>query len=164
MGKGYWLVKSEADCFSIADLERSNGKTTAWDGVRNFQARNYLRSMKRGDLLLFYHSSAEPPGVAGVAEVVAEAHADATALDPADSHYDPRATPEEPIWFCPDVRHVRTFERVIDLAELRAHEELSGMAVLRKGQRLSVMPVAKEEFERVLELAGSRAQAPRRSR
>lgn len=152
MGKSYWLVKSEADCFSIQDLERQKGRTTAWDGVRNFQARNYLRSMQKGDLLLFYHSSADPPGVAGVAEVVALAHPDATAFDPKDEHHDPKSTPEDPIWWCPDVRHVETFPRVVGLGELKAHKELAGMAVLRKGQRLSVMPVEKDHFDKVVAL------------
>ena len=143
---GCWLIKSEPGCFSIDDLAAAPGGVTGWDGVRNFQARNFLRDgMRRGDSLLFYHSVTNP-GVAGLAEVAREAYPDLTALDPAGQHYDPRATPENPIWSMVDVRFVAKFPRVVPLAALRARPELAGMELLRKGSRLSVMPVTGPEF------------------
>jgi predicted RNA-binding protein with PUA-like domain len=154
-----WLVKSEPGTFSIADLERSPKKTTLWDGVRNYQARNSLRAMKKGDLVLFYHSNADPPGVVGLARVVKEAYPDPTALDPADPHFEPRATKEDAVWSVVDLQHVATFPRTIGLDELRATPGLEGMGVLKKGTRLSVLPVTDAELEIVRRLAN---ESPRR--
>lgn len=148
-----WLVKTEPGTFSIEDLEKSPGGTTLWDGVRNYQARNSLRAMKRGDRVLVYHSNAEPSGVAGLAEVVREHYPDPTALDPRDPHFDPKATAEDPIWSVVDLRHVATFPRVVELAELKATKGLEKMGVVQKGTRLSVTPVTAEEMEIVLGLA-----------
>ena len=144
----YWLLKSEPDSFSIDDLMAAPGRTTHWDGVRNYQARNFMRDdMKVGDLVLYYHSGAEPPGVAGIAEVVREGYLDHTALDPRDAHFDPKSTPEAPIWTMVDVRAVERFARLVALPELRATPGLERMVLLQRGSRLSVQPVTAAEFE-----------------
>ncbi|MHC1790568.1 EVE domain-containing protein [Solidesulfovibrio sp.] len=151
-----WLIKSEPGCFSIDDLAASPGGVTAWDGVRNFQARNYLRDgMQPGDPVLFYHSVVNP-GVAGLAEVVREAYPDHTAQDPDSGHFDPRARPERPLWYMVDVRFVAKFPRPVSLAALRCVPELAGLELLRKGSRLSVMPVTGQEYAviRAMGLAG----------
>ena len=153
----HWLVKSEPDVFSFDDLMAAPGRTTCWDGVRNYQARNFMRDdMKVGDRVLFYHSGAEPPGVAGVAEVARAAYPDHSALDPADPHYDPKSRADAPTWMMVDVRAVERFPRLVTLAELRATPGLEGMVLLQRGSRLSVQPVRPEEFEivRRMGLAG----------
>jgi len=152
----YWLVKSEPDCFSFDDLLRSAGKTTCWDGVRNYQARNFMRDgMKRGDLVFFYHSGAEPPSIVGVAEVVREAYPDHTAFDPQQEHYDPKSREDSPTWIMVDIRAVERLSRPLSLADLRGVPGLERMALLQKGSRLSVQPVSAAEWEIVYEL-GSR--------
>jgi predicted RNA-binding protein with PUA-like domain len=144
----YWLVKSEPGTFSFDDLLASPRKTTHWDGVRNFQARNTLRDqMKKGDLAFFYHSSADPTAVVGVAEIVKEGYPDATALDPKDSHYDPKSTPENPIWYVVDLKAVEAFKHPVTLAELRETKGLEKMVLLQRGSRLSVQPVTAKEWE-----------------
>jgi predicted RNA-binding protein with PUA-like domain len=148
----HWLIKSEPGTFSISDLEKSPGRTTLWDGVRNYQARNSLREMKKGDRALFYHSNAEPSGVVGTVEVVREAYPDPTALDPADPHFDPKSTEADPIWSVVDVKHVATFARCVELATLKKTKGLEKMAVVQKGTRLSVTPVTDREFEIVVAL------------
>jgi predicted RNA-binding protein with PUA-like domain len=140
----YWLMKSEPDAFSIDDLARAPKKTTCWDGVRNYQARNMLRDqMKKGDLAFFYHSNCELPGIAGVVEIVREGYPDHTAFDPEDHHFDPKSDPENPRWFMVDVKLKKKFSRVVSLRELKARTDksLSGFQLLAKGNRLSVMPV-----------------------
>lgn len=149
----YWLMKSEPDVFSIADLARSPRKTTCWEGVRNYQARNFLRSMKRGDRALFYHSNADPPGVAGVVEIVREAYPDPTAWNPKSDYHDPKASPENPVWSMVDVQLVRIFPREVPLDELRATKPLAGMELVRRGSRLSVTPVTAAEFRTIEKLA-----------
>lgn len=157
----YWLMKSEPDSFSIEDLERK--KTTSWDGVRNYQARNLMRDeMKVGDLVLFYHSNTKPPGVAGIARVCKNAHPDLTALDPQSDYYDPKATPENPIWMMVDVEFVERFPEVVSLDELKANEKLEGMMVTRRGMRLSVQPVDKPHFDEVCKMA-RRKRGPSKS-
>jgi predicted RNA-binding protein with PUA-like domain len=147
-GPRYWLIKSEPDVFSFGDLWAAPKRTTCWDGVRNYQARNFMRDdMKVGDLVLFYHSNAEPPAVAGVAEVVREAYPDHTAFDAADPHYDPKSRPDAPTWVMVDVRARERFARPVTLAELRAAPRLTGMALLQKGSRLSVQPVRADEWK-----------------
>ncbi len=137
-----WLFKSEPDCFSFADLEARPDRTTGWDGVRNFQARNMLRdAVEVGDRVFFYHSNANPPAIAGIAEVVRAGHPDPTAFDPEDSHYDPKSDPENPTWYQVSIRAVKAIDPVLGLPELRAVEALSGMELLRKGSRLSIQPV-----------------------
>jgi predicted RNA-binding protein with PUA-like domain len=151
----YWLMKSEPSAFSIQDLQKIRGQTTSWDGVRNFQARNFMRAMKKGDQVLFYHSNADPPAVMGIAEVVKEAYPDDTAFDPKDIHYDPKSTPAKPLWDMVDIKLVRIFPVPISLDRLRDEPKLKRMELLRKGSRLSVQPVRPEEWAIVLKLAGS---------
>ncbi len=150
--KRYWLMKSEPEVYSIHDLARDG--STSWSGVRNYQARNYMRDdMKVGDLVLFYHSNAEPPGVAGIAKVLHPAHPDLSALDPQSPYYDPRATPENPIWLMVDVGYVSSCKRVLALDELRAEPFLADMLVLKRGMRLSVQPVDPAHFKRIETMA-----------
>lgn len=149
----YWLLKSEPTVFSLQDLARAPRKTTSWEGVRNYQARNFLRAMRRGDRCLFYHSNADPPGVAGVVEVVREAYPDPTAWDARSPYHDPRATPDNPVWSMVDVRLVEAFSREIPLDELRTIPALAGMELLRRGSRLSVQPVTAAEFRAIHRLA-----------
>jgi predicted RNA-binding protein with PUA-like domain len=148
----YWLVKSEPDAFSFDDLVAARKRGTHWDGVRNYAARNHLRAMKTGDLVLFYHSSAVPSAIVGVAEVVREAYPDHTALDPADPHYDPKSKRDDPTWFMVDLRAVEPLGRPITLDEVKKTKGLENMALVRLG-RLSVQPVTPKEFEIVRKLA-----------
>ena len=144
----YWLMKSEPDVFSIDDLARDT--RTAWEGVRNYQARNSMRDdMKLGDKVLFYHSNAEPSGVAGVAEIVREAYPDPHALDPKSDYHDPKATPATNVWVTVEIGFVERFPAVLPLAALKAEAALEGMEVIRKGSRLSVQPVSAAHFEKV---------------
>jgi predicted RNA-binding protein with PUA-like domain len=151
--RNHWLVKSEPETFSWDDLWAAPRRTTCWDGVRNYQARNFMRDgMRVGDPVLFYHSNAEPPAVVGVAEVVREAYPDHTALDPDDPHYDPRSDPANPAWLMVDIRAVRQLARPLALTELRQTPGLEGMELLRKGSRLSVQPVTPGEFDIITRL------------
>lgn len=147
----YWLMKSEPDVFSFDDLLAAPARTTCWDGVRNYQARNFMRDdMRVGDLVLFYHSGAERPAVAGIAEVVRDAYPDATAFDPSDAHFDPKSRRDSPTWYMVDVRAVERFDEPVTLAELRGTAGLEEMALLQRGSRLSVQPVRPGEFEIVV--------------
>lgn len=146
----YWLLKSEPDAFSIDDLERV--KVEPWNGVRNWSARNNLRAMAVGDLGFFYHSSCTPPGVAGIVRIVREAYPDETQFDPASKYFDPRAKPEKPRWYNPDVGFVAKYPRLVTLAEIKATPGLQDMALLRTF-RLSVQPVTEQEWEIVTALA-----------
>ena len=159
----FWLLKTEPDSYSIANLAAEANQTTCWDGVRNYQARNFIRdAMKRGDRVLIYHSNADPPAVVGVAEVVRESYPDHTSWDPEDHHYDPKSSPQNPRWFMVDVKLVETFTDPIGLPELRTMPALAEMELLRKGSRLSVQPVRKSEFDAILRRAhGAR---PRRTK
>jgi predicted RNA-binding protein with PUA-like domain len=149
----YWLMKSEPTAFSIDDLAKVPGRTTCWDGVRNYQARNFMRSMRLGDQALFYHSKVDPPAVAGVAEVVRKAYPDPTQFDRRDQHYDPASDPADPRWDMVDIRLVRKFSIPLSLDMLRAQPKLKGMELLRKGSRLSVQPVTRREWDLVLALS-----------
>ena len=151
----HWLIKSEPDVFSIATLAKAPRKTTSWEGVRNYQARNFLRTMRLGDRALFYHSNASPSAVAGVVEVVREAYPDPTAWERRSDYHDPKASPANPIWSMVDVRLVEIFAREVPLDELRRVKALAGMELLRRGSRLSVQPVTAAEF-RVIEALGRR--------
>ena len=154
----YWLVKSEPNAFSFDDLAASPRKTTCWDGVRNYQARNFIRDgMKEGDLVLFYHSNADPMVVAGVARVVREAYPDHTAFDRKDPHYDPKSKRDEPTWMMVDLQAVERFTHPVSLAELRVTPGLEAMALLQKGSRLSVQPVSAGEFGIVRKLGAPKA-------
>lgn len=149
----YWLVKSEPEEFGIDDLYRRPKRTEHWDGVRNYQARNFMRDgMKKGDEVFFYHSNCETPGIVGIARVVKEAYPDHTAFDPDDPHYDPKSDPDEPRWFMVDLKYVRKLKRTIALAELKDNPRLSDMALVRKGNRLSVMPVSAAEWQAILDM------------
>jgi predicted RNA-binding protein with PUA-like domain len=149
-----WLVKTEPDIFSIQDLAKAPGRTTCWDGVRNYQARNLLRDqMKLGDRVLIYHSSTEPMAIVGMAQVVKEGYPDFTAWDKKSPHYDPGSTAETPRWYMVDIQLEKIFTRPLPLDELRKVPALKQMELLRRGSRLSVQPVRKGEFEAILKLA-----------
>jgi predicted RNA-binding protein with PUA-like domain len=156
----YWLMKSEPDVYSIDDLQRDG--TTFWNSIRNYQARNFLRDeVQAGDVVLFYHSNANPPGVAGIAEVARGGYPDHTALDPKDDYHDPRATPGEPRWYMVDIRFVEKFDRVLPLDELKARRTFDDMVVTGKS-RLSFQPVSKKHFDAVVKLARRHARAASR--
>ncbi len=152
----FWLMKSEPDEFSIDDLARARGRTTSWFGVRNYQARNYMREMRVGDQAFFYHSSCPEPGIAGIVEVAKLAHPDATQFDPASKYHDAKATREAPRWFNVDVKLVEK-TRLVPLAELRAQRALADMVILRRGNRLSITPVTPAEWKLVTRLAAASA-------
>ena len=146
-------MKSEPDAFSIDDLERKGREH--WDGVRSFQARNNMRAMKVGDRAFFYHSSVQPPGVAGISEIVREAYPDHTAWDPGSKYFDAASTPEKPRWDIVDTAFVENFPRLVTLEELRQTPGLDDMLVIRRGMRLSVQPVTARQWEIVVQLAHS---------
>jgi predicted RNA-binding protein with PUA-like domain len=148
----YWLMKSEPSSYSIDDLGRDG--VTAWNSIRNYQARNFMRDdMQPGDRVLFYHSNADPPGVAGLAEIASTGYPDRTARDPADPYYDPAATEEDPRWFMVDVKYIARFNDVVTLPQMKADAALAGMLVTGRS-RLSVQPVDQQHFRRVMEIAG----------
>jgi len=153
-GRRYWLMKSEPRVFSIDDLARSARQTTCWDGVRNYQARNFIRDMAIGDQVLFYHSNAEPPAVVGIAEVVRTAYPDHTQFDKTSHHFDPASIPSAPRWDMVDIRYRQTFKNSLSLDRLRQEPKLKRMVLLQKGSRLSVQPVTDVEWMLVLKLAG----------
>jgi predicted RNA-binding protein with PUA-like domain len=146
----YWLMKTEPAVFSFEDLGKRPHKTDHWEGVRNYQARNYMKDeMEKGDPVLFYHSNCAEPGVVGIAEITREAYPDYFAWDRNSRYFDPKATPENPRWCMVDVTWKKAFRRTVTLKDLKAEPKLRDMKVLRKGQRLSIMPVTRAEFERV---------------
>ena len=146
-----WLMKSEPDVYSIETLQKE--KHSWWEGVRNYQARNFMtQDMQIGDLVLFYHSSCEPPGVAGLAVVSKAAEPDKTQFDKKSEYYDPKATKEKPIWFCVEVAFKTKFKHFVPLDELRETKALKEMLVLKKGMRLSIQPVTEKEFETIKKL------------
>jgi len=148
----YWLMKSEPDVFGIDDLAAAPRKTTAWWGVRNYQARNFMRAdMRRGDLAFFYHSSCPEPGIAGIARVSRQAYPDATQFNPKSEYFDPVATPDNPRWVNVDVTLVRK-TRLVSIQELRSHPQLAGMRILQRGNRLSITPVEPREWEFIIAL------------
>lgn len=150
----YWLFKTEPTSFSFDDLLTAPSRTTSWDGVRNYQARNTLRDdVKPGDMVFVYHSSSDPTGIAGIAEVVRGGYPDPTALDPNDHHYDPKSKADAPAWYMVDIRAVKALPRLITLDELRKVKGLEKMVLLQRGSRLSVQPVRPEEWEIINELA-----------
>jgi len=145
----YWLMKTEPTVFSFDDLKKKPRSTDHWEGVRNYQARNYLKEMKKSDRMLFYHSNCEEPGIVGIAEITAEAYPDFFSWDPKSRYYDPKSTPENPRWYMVDVTWEKAFKKTVTLKDLKSDPKLRNMKVLQKGQRLSVMPVTKEEFKLV---------------
>jgi predicted RNA-binding protein with PUA-like domain len=149
----YWLMKSEPSVFSIDDLARAKDRTTRWDGVRNYQARNMLRSeIAVGDGVLFYHSSAEPPAVAGTARVVRAGYPDPTQFDPRDAHFDRDSQRDDPRWYAVDIQFDTKFTRDVTLPELRETKALAEMVLLRRGSRLSVQPVTPAEWKQILKM------------
>ncbi len=151
----YWLMKSEADVYSIQDLERDG--RTMWDGVRNYQARNNMRAMKVGDLVLYYHSRQTPSAVVGVARVVRESYPDPTQFDATNKYFDAKSSEDDPRWWLVDIEYVGTFETQVGLPDVKGEKALADM-VLVNNSRLSVQPVQKAEFDRVLAMAGFRLQ------
>jgi predicted RNA-binding protein with PUA-like domain len=148
----YWLFKSEGDCYSIDDLKRD--KKTAWSGVRNYQARNYMmREMSVGDQVLFYHSNSKPTGVYGVARVVSMVKPDVTQFDTKDDHYDPKATKDRPRWYCIDIAYADKFYSPVSLQTIKLSSELDDMLVRAPGSRLSIQPVSREHFEHIIKLS-----------
>ena len=150
----YWLMKSEPTAFSFDDLVKSKDSTNHWDGVRNYQARNFMREMRAGDKVLFYHSNCDPPAVVGLAEVVREAYPDPTQFDPKNIHYDPQATREKPIWDMVDLRAIKPLRKPVPLDALRKTKGLEKMPLLRRATRLSVLPVTPKEWEIIVKLGG----------
>jgi len=150
----YWLMKSEPTSFSFDALVKSKHSTNHWDGVRNYQARNYMREMKAGDKVLFYHSNCDEPGVVGLAEVVRAAYPDHTQFDSTNIHYDPKATREKPIWDMVDLKALKPLRKPVTLDVLRRTKGLEKMILLRRGNRLSVTPVTAGEWEIIVRLGG----------
>jgi predicted RNA-binding protein with PUA-like domain len=150
----YWLMKSEPDVYGIADLERD--RTTIWDGVRNYQARNFLKSMAVGDLAFFYHSNTKPPGIVGLMQIIAAQVVDPSQFDPASDYYDPKATQVAPRWHTVKLEFVRSFDRQIDLTELRDLFTPEELLVVKQGNRLSVMPILDYIAEQLLQIAEDR--------
>lgn len=142
----YWLVKSEPDCFSIDDLKNAPDQTTSWDGVRNYQARNFIKQMQLDDLLLFYHSNCKTPGIVGLAKVTQTAYPDHTAWDPLNEHFDPKSLPTNPRWFMVNIQFQQKFTTTLKLHDLYPYQELQNLALVKKGNRLSVMPVSIAEW------------------
>jgi predicted RNA-binding protein with PUA-like domain len=148
-----WLVKSESTCYSIDDLKRD--KRTLWTGVRNYQARNYLQAMKKGELVLYYHSVDNPIGIVGIGQISKEAQPDPTQFEKGGEYFDPKASREKPRWFCPEIEFVEKFRKLISREELFARRELADMVLLQRMSRLSVQPVSDQEFRSIRALASS---------
>lgn len=149
----YWIMKCEPSVYSITDLERDG--ETSWEGVRNYQARNFMRDMRVGDQAFFYHSNATPPGVAGTMTIQSPATPDPFAFDPSHRYYDPKSTPERPVWVSVTVRHQRTFAHLVHIGQLRGTDALSSLIILRPGNRLSVTPINEAEWQAIMALADS---------
>ena len=154
----YWLIKSEPDAYSIDDLKNAAGRKTHWDGIRNYQARNFMREMVEGDLVIFYHSNAKPPGAAGVGRICRKAYPDDTQFNKKSKYYDAKSKKEDPRWSLVDVEFVEKFGEPISLQALKDDPALDGMRVTQKGSRLSVQPVEKGHFKRVLKMAGAKTR------
>lgn len=151
----YWLFKSEPSVYSIDDLQRD--KKTSWEGVRNFQARNFLKEqVKKGDLVFFYHSNVDPPGIAGIAEIVREGYPDHNAFDPKHKYYDSKSKKDKPLWYMVDVGFVRKFDKFVSLTMIKEHPALQDMIVTKRGVRLSIQPVKPKEWEVIMKLAGEK--------
>lgn len=155
MPKKYWLFKSEPDVFSIDDLAAEKDQITYWNGVRNYQARNFIRDeMKRGDIVLFYHSNTEPNAVVGECEIVKEAYDDFTALDPDSPYFDPKSTKDNPVWMMVDIKLKKIFNTPVTLAEIKKNKKLQNMRLVQRGNRLSVFPIEAEEYHEIIKLSG----------
>lgn len=151
MTKKYWLMKSEPDVFSLDDLKKV--KKEPWDGVRNYQARNFMRDeMRKGDIVLFYHSNAKPPGIVGLAEVCSDPYPDPTAFDKKSKYFDPKSDPDKPRWILVDVKYKKHFKSMVTLDDLKSEKKLKDMKVIQKGSRLSITPVTKSEFNHIVKM------------
>ena len=151
----YWLMKSEPDVFSIDHLRKMPRKTEHWDGIRNYQARNFMRdAMKKGDLAFFYHSNCEEPGIVGIMEIASAAYPDHTAFEPGQKYFDEKSTPENPRWMMVDVKFKKKFKKNVSLASLKEEKKLSKMRLVQKGNRLSILPVTASEWKLILKMAG----------
>lgn len=149
----YWLIKSEPEVFSIDDLAKAKNQTTYWDGVRNYQARNFIRDeMKIGDKVIFYHSNSEPPGAAGICEIVKEGYPDFTAFDPDDLHYDPKSKKDSPTWIMVDVKFIKKIDKLVSISLIRENKKLQKIQLLQRGNRLSVMPLTRTEFDELVKM------------
>jgi predicted RNA-binding protein with PUA-like domain len=155
----YWLVKSEEDVYSIHDLKRD--KETHWHGVRNYQARNFLKDMKKGDRVAYYHSNCELPGVVGTAKVSREAYPDPSQFDSASEYFDKASTPAEPRWYCPNLKFEEAFKVTVSLEQLKAVAVFRDSQLIKKGNRLSVMPLSGAQFMAIEKLANQKMAAPR---
>lgn len=151
----YWLMKAEPEAFSIDDLIACENSTDHWDGIRNYQARNFMRdSMKIGDKVLFYHSNCAEVGVVGLAEIASEPYPDFTAFDPSSKYYDPKSDPDNPRWVMVDLRFVeKKFDRTVTLKEIKQVDELAGMKLVQRGMRLSIQPVQEHEYNLIVAMA-----------
>ncbi|GAB4357268.1 MAG: EVE domain-containing protein [Methylohalobius crimeensis] len=159
-GPAYWLLKSEPSAFSIDDLARSPHQTDHWDGVRNYQARNFMRDQMRvGDLAFFYHSNCKPPAIVGIVRIVRSGYPDHTAWDPDSPYFDPKSTSDHPRWYMVDVQLERKFSHPVTLPEMKVHPELAEFRLLKKGNRLSVMPVDPEHWHFILAFAEQAASS-----
>lgn len=146
----YWLMKSEPSAFSIDDLIHAPNQSTSWDGVRNYQARNYMRQMAIGDKIFFYHSNTKIPGIVGIAVVTKLAHPDLSAQDPQSYYYDPKSRPDKPIWDMVEIQFIEKFNAVIPLHHLQADALLQDLPLVRRGNRLSIMPVTNAQWTHIL--------------
>jgi len=153
MANKFWLFKSEPSEFSWDDLKKSKNQTTFWDGVRNYQARNFLRDeIKKGDGVLFYQSSTEPLAVVGYCEVVKEGYPDHTQFDSSTDHFDPKANPKSPTWFMVEIKLVKEFKKPVTLDEIKANPKLKNMKLIQRGQRLSIQPVTPADWDEILKM------------
>jgi len=149
----YWLMKTEPDCFGLDHLKAKPKRTEHWDGVRNYQARNFLRDgMQKGDLAFFYHSSCPEPGIAGIVRITRTAYPDHTAWDPDNEHFDPKSSPANPIWYMVDVKLEREFIHPITLVALKQNPALKNMTLLQRGNRLSILPITAKEWNTILKM------------
>ena len=153
MSKKFWLFKSEPSEFSLEDLKNSKNQTTLWDGVRNYQARNFLRDeIKKGDGILFYQSSTDPLAIVGYCEVVKEAYPDHTQFDKKNDHFDEKADPKNPTWFMVDIKLIEEFKKPVTLELIKSIPKLKNMKLIQRGQRLSIQPVTKSEWDEILKM------------
>jgi predicted RNA-binding protein with PUA-like domain len=153
----YWLFKSEPETFSIDALIKSPKQTTHWEGVRNYQVRNMLRDdMQKGDLAFFYHSNCTPPGITGVIEIVSTGYPDDSAWNSKSKYFDPKSTPEKPLWYMVDVKFIKKFDRMITLEELKINPKLQDMQVARRGNRLSITSVSKDEWNYIVKMSSGK--------
>jgi predicted RNA-binding protein with PUA-like domain len=157
MRVNYWLVKSEPESFSIDDFAKSSDKTTYWDGIRNYQARNYIRdSMKTGDQVIFYHSGTETPAAVGICEIVKESYPDFTAFHPGNVHFDPKSKKETPVWFMVDLKFVGKFEKEVTISQIKTNKKLEACKLVQPGNRLSLFPLLKSEFDEIVKMGSGK--------